>query len=526
MCVLPLSKSFNYQAIMTNFDPEGDFRDISVWERTAEAKASSTGMSAKIIAGVLFGGAGVAFGVELLGFVVAVWCVKSAWDASKNIGKRLRLVRDCGCTAFVLEEDELRTYVKQFGEKAVIEELIFVKDAGAELSPFAESWLKTCNKQLLPEKQPLILPQPKQQSKTPAVIIDSPATYDTNTQVEKWEERDHNFDIEEIIRNRVPNLFIVGLGRSGKGMLLANLLRQLQQLRRDCKVFLINGKDDPKEYGYFDGVVAVEKRLDCDAASALSVAEFIESGLNDYDAFVAKNSGGLLVVDEGTIIGAKLKTAKASHLLNNRVIGITSSGDSTGKNIWFVANSPYAGGNGTDLTALSQLTKIALVHKTNLGVNSDWKQAKIFKEFDVDKITELISKSEVERAIYYGGTSDWYSMKKLQNYSDFDRDTQTYIKDSNSANEKDKTTVNQTLEEQLKLSEHAQKILDWLVKKDSKDWIYYKNIGDNKRDNSFTMMLSRLDLLKDEFQLNDIFTELLEAEKIEVSDDDLGVRLL
>ena len=79
---------------MTNFDPQGDFKNIDQWEMLAERKASNTGMAAKIIGGVLVGGAGVAFGVELLGGIAAAWCVKSAWDASKSIGKRLRLVRD------------------------------------------------------------------------------------------------------------------------------------------------------------------------------------------------------------------------------------------------------------------------------------------------------------------------------------------------------------------------------------------------------------------------------------------------
>ncbi|NJM23786.1 MAG: hypothetical protein HC907_36895, partial [Richelia sp. SM1_7_0] len=338
------------------------------------------------------------------------------------IGKRLRLVRDCGCNAFVLDEDYFRTYVKQFGEQSVIEELKFVKEAGGELSPFAESWLRTCNKQLSPEKQPLALPEREQLEKIPHAISVTPRIPQINTQVEEWQNRDRSFDIEEIIRDRIPNLFIVGLGRSGKGMLLANLLRSIQRLRRDKKVFLINGKDDHKEYGYFDGVAAVEKRLNCDAASASAVAEFIEAALSDYDAFVAEHCGALLVIDEGTVIGAKLKSAKASNLLNDRVVGITSSGDSTGKNIWFCAQSPYAGGNGTDLTALSQLTKIALVHKSNLGVIADWKQAKIFRSFDTEKIAKLIDQSEVERAIYYGGTTEWYAMNKLVNYSAFDRD--------------------------------------------------------------------------------------------------------
>lgn len=496
---------------MTNFDPKGDFKDIEAWELIAENKACNSHMAARIIAGVFFGGVGIALGVELLGGIIAAWFLKSAWDATSSIGKRLSLVRDCGCNAFVLDESQFRTYVKQFGNESVKKELEFAEELGVELSPFAQNWLKTSTKQL-----------PGTEQQTPP--IQSEPKY-TTTKVDEWQEQ-QTFDVNEIIKERIPNLFIVGLGRSGKGMLLANLLRQLQKLRRDRKVFLINGKDDPKEYGYFDGVVAVEKRLDCDAASASAVAAFVEAALNDYDAFVSENSGGLLVVDEGTIIGAKLKTAKASNLLNNRVVGITSSGDSTGKNIWFVAQSPYAGGNGSDLTALSQLTKVGLVHKTNLGVISDWRQAKIFKTFNIDEITELINQSEVDRAIYYGGTPKWYSMSKLQNYSSFDRDTQTYIQDVKVAEDKDERETIKLLEEQFKLSDNAHKILEWLIKKNTKDWIYYKNVGENKRDNSFTMMLSRLDLLKDEYQLNDIFTELLEAGKIDISDDDLGVRLL
>lgn len=496
---------------MTNFDPKGDFKDIETWELIAENKACNSHMAAKIIAGVFFGGAGIALGVELLGGVIAAWFLKSAWDATSSIGKRLRLVRDCGCNAFVLDESQFRTYVKQFGDTAVTEELKFAQEVGAELSPFAQNWLRTSTEQL-----------PKTEQQTPPNQL---KPTDKTTKVDRWEEQ-QTFDINEIIKDRTPNLFIVGLGGSGKGMLLSNLLRQLQQLRSEQKIFLINGKDDSKEYGYFDGVVAVEKKLDCDSASASAVAEFIKAALTAYDAFVIENNGGLLVIDEGTIIGAKLKAASASNLINNRIVGIASSGDSTHKKIWFTANSPYAGGNGTDLTALSQLTKIALVHKTNLGVLSDWKQAKIFNKFNTEEITKLIDTSKVERAIYYGGTPKWYSMSKLQNYSAYDRDTQTYIQDIKTADNSNATIFIQPVEQQYQVSDNAQKILDWLEKRNSKEWFYYKSNEDNKRDTAFNMMLSRLGLLNDERELNDVFTELLEIEKIDISDDELGVRLL
>ena len=40
------------------------------------------------------------------------------------------------------------------------------------------------------------------------------------------------------------------------------------------------------------------------------------------------------------------------------------------------------------------------------------------------------------------------------------------------------------------------------------------------------MMLSRLGLLNDESALEDVFLELLETEKVDLSDDGVGIRLL
>jgi hypothetical protein len=44
-------------------------------------------------------------------------------------------------------------------------------------------------------------------------------------------------------------------------------------------------------------------------------------------------------------------------------------------------------------------------------------------------VEELAKKSECDRAIYWGGSATWYPMPKLENYSAFDRDTETYLKE-------------------------------------------------------------------------------------------------
>lgn len=434
---------------MTNFDPQGDYKDIEQWEGLAERKASQTGMAPKIIGGVLVAGAGVAFGVEILGGIAATWFVKSAWDAGRSIGQRLRLVRDCGCNAFVLDEGNFRTYVKQFGDETVYQELTFAKQAGAELSPFAESWLRTYGKQLTgsnPEQ--LALTQSVQTAVQQPVTVPSSAP-PTTTQVDVWNPASENeVDIVRHMTDRITNNFIVGIGGSGKGMLLANALREVKRKHPNKKIFLVNGKVDPKEAGYFDGIVDVEKPLHCESAKPQTVAAWFDAAMEAYDNFAVENNGALLVIDEGTIIGARLKTAKCTTL-TDKLIGITSCGGSTGKNVWFVAQTPFVGANGSDTSGISQLTPIVLVTSNNLSVVDSWKRASLFKKFDTEEIAELVNQSECNRAVYFGKTAQWYAMNKLTNYSAFDRDTGKMIGDVKTADSNNQDTVIQSLEKQF-----------------------------------------------------------------------------
>ncbi|MEO0844282.1 MAG: hypothetical protein AAF063_36240, partial [Cyanobacteria bacterium J06643_5] len=123
-------------------------------------------------------------------------------------------------------------------------------------------------------------------------------------------------------------------------------------------------------------------------------------------------------------------------------------------------------------------------------------------------------------------TAQWYSMQKLTNYSAFDRDKGKFISDIKVADIQNQDTVIQPTEPQIELSENAQKVLDWLESKEPGQWFYYRSSDKNKRDNAFTMMLSRLGLLNNESALEDIFLELLETENVDISDDGLGLKLL
>lgn len=436
---------------MTNFNRDGDIMPIEDWERLAEQKAASTGAAWRIIGALAAGGAGAALSFELLGLALGGYFIWSAYERIRQSGKNIKAVRDFGCIAHLLEEEELRSFDKQFGAAEVYDQLSFARDRGWELTKFADNWLNATERETTPTQTPIQevrsfgkkRPVATDVNNAPTRIQSSQPTV-VQTLVDVYNPTGNNsIDLIGELTNELNNLFIVGLGGSGKGMLTANALRAIKA-KHNRKIFLINGKNDPKETGYFEGVVDVEKKLHCESATPSAVADWFETAVAEYDQFAVENNGALLVMDEGTIIGARLKSAK-STALGDKLIGITSCGGSQGKNVWFIAQTPYVGANGGDLSSISQLTPIAIVSHKNLAVLDTWKRASIFKKFDGEEISKLVEASECLRAVYFGKNAQWYSMPVLNNYSAFNRDTGEIIGEIRQP----KTTVQQ-LEDSFK----------------------------------------------------------------------------
>ncbi len=421
---------------MTNFNPEGDFKDIETWEAIAQNKAGQTGVAAKVIGGILAGGVGVTLGVEILGGVVAAWLIKSAWDALGNAGKRLQVSRDMGCNAFVLDERLFRTYVRQFGKETVITELNLASDLGCKVSPFAQDWL---DQQLGDQTRKLTPTQEVKrisagvESETLHHAVNSPkikVTPSVKTITTTYDPMEYSrIDIIDEMTSHIQNIICIGQGGSGKGMLIANAIRAVKEHHHGKKIFVINGKDSIRELGYFEGVADVHEKLHCETAKPSTVAAWFENAIAKYHQFSQSNEGALLVIDEATIIGARLKAAKCDALVNV-VLGVCSCGDEQGKNVWICAQTPFAGAGGIDLTTISQMTSIVLVRVSGIGVLNQWKKSSLFSKIDATKITELAANSDCNRAVFWGGNDKWYSMPKLTNHSCFDRDTRTLIKDA------------------------------------------------------------------------------------------------
>lgn len=508
---------------MTRFDPKKNHKSPEDWSEEAYKITTQNNLQFHVIGGLVVSVLIAGATTPVTGGLVAAYALWTAWKKSGEIQRNQAAILDSGCIAQALEGDSFRDYLDQVGHDAVMAELKYAQNRELAISNDALDYIEdhgADTKQSLQPKQYQVNRDTAPQLQAPVV----------NTRVATYNPHDqYSIDIVSEMTDRIQNIFGVGQGGSGKGMLLANACRAVKAKHPGKKIFLIDGKDDPKEHEYFDGIVDAKRRLHCETAKPSKVAEWFEDAIARYDKFAAENNGALLVIDEGTIIGARLKEAK-SNALNDKIIGITSCGGSMGKNIWVFAQTPFAGAGGTNLTSLSQMTKVVIVRGDAVGVLDEWKRAAIFRKFDPQEVDKLARNSECNRVVYWGGSASWYSMPKLVNYSAYDRDTETYIKDvvapTTIQNLEDSfkasNNISEEVNKQSELSVPAQKVLEWLQANRANQWVKYKGVD---RDQSFINLARKHGYTSQESIFDELITELIVIETIDL-DETTGAILI
>ena len=228
-------------------------------------------------------------------------------------------------------------------------------------------------------------------------------------------------DIVKAIASPIRNCILFGIGGSGKGMLVANALRKIKRENPGRKIFYIDPKNEPGEYGYTDGIVDVVRRKTCYGCCPEEICDWMDEVLDEYRDWANLQSESLLVIDEGSTLGDAAKKCKNTRI-GTLILHTASLGGASRKNVWLLAQSPYVGALGLELSATSQITAIALISDQNTNVLQQWKRSPILEMVDLDIVRKLIKESPVNRAVFFGGDSKWYSMPSLPNYSEIDRD--------------------------------------------------------------------------------------------------------
>jgi hypothetical protein len=437
----------------------------------------------------------------LAGLMTGAWALHHHISRGKKRQENIAAIIENGCVAHILEGTNFKRYSRQVGAIALERELKFASDMGLEFSADAEEYLDAIQKKSIN-------------------LVDSAPLATISSQIEEFSPEID--DIVSLMSERVSNSFIVGIAGSGKGMLIANVMRAIKSKHPTLKIFFVDPKNDPKEHGYTNGVADKIMRHKCETEEPEVVCEWINKCFKDFDEYAKGGERTLLVLDEGTVLANKLKIVKSTILLD-RLNSLISLGDSTGKNVFFLAQSPFVGANGIDLSSSSQMVTIAIVSDENRGSLAQWKRSSILKS--LRNLDELISKSPVKRAFYFGKTDKWYPMPKLINFSDYNRDTRKVARtveglDYETKRKEFEAIFNEQIQPESKelikgLSKNASIILSWLTQHRFNQWVKFK--GKEERDMTFINFLSDKSIKLEE--RDKIIEELVKLKKIILSSD-------
>ena len=231
------------------------------------------------------------------------------------------------------------------------------------------------------------------------------------------------------IAKRLVSMTVVGVPGAGKGMFVSNLLRQVRQHHPQFHIFVMEGKGDTKEAGYWQEVADDIRSIKGLEESPVDIVAWINGCLEDFKAISGPK---LLVFDEVTYL-YKVWQATDKNGFNDYIqykIGLSSMGDSLDNYIWEIGQVSNAKDLGVTAGIRSLFKPIAIVS------NHDRRAANALlgtefvplPEDGKKAVMQMCDLSECGRAVYDYVNDCWQPMPELENLSGFDRDTRSFSK--------------------------------------------------------------------------------------------------
>jgi hypothetical protein len=98
--------------------------------------------------------------------------------------------------------------------------------------------------------------------------------------------------------------------------------------------------------------------------------------------------------------------------------------------LWGISQNAHVSGLGMDGGDRTMFIPVFIVDARNISASEGILKAQMIpsdKKLSSTQIQQLCNKSEIGRAIFFGGNNQWYPMPKLENYSGFDRDNRKFL---------------------------------------------------------------------------------------------------
>lgn len=233
----------------------------------------------------------------------------------------------------------------------------------------------------------------------------------------------------EQVAQRLVSMTVVGVPGAGKGMFVSNLLRLVRQHHPRLHIFVMEGKGDAKEAGYWQGVANDIRSIQGLDESPISLVAWINGCLEDFKAITGSK---LLIFDEVTYLYKVWQTTEKESFEDyiQYKIGLSSMGDSLQNYIWEIGQVSNAKDLGVTAGIRSLFKPIAIVSNHDRRAANALLGTKFvpLPEDGKKAVMAMCDRSTCGRAVYDYVNDCWQPMPQLKNLSGFDRDTRSFAK--------------------------------------------------------------------------------------------------
>ena len=252
------------------------------------------------------------------------------------------------------------------------------------------------------------------------------------------------------IAQRLVSMTVVGVPGAGKGMFVSNLLRLVREHHPSLYIFVMEGKGDRKEAGYWREVANTIRSIQGLDESPVNIVAWINGCLDDFKAIAGPK---LLIFDEVTYL-YKVWQATDKEGFEDYIqykIGLSSMGDSLENYIWEIGQVSNAKDLGVTAGIRSLFKPIAIVSNHDRRAANALLGTKFvpLPEEGKKAVMQMCDRSACGRAVYDYVNDCWQAMPTLPNLSGFDRDTRSFADQQPPAPEASEPDIRADLERLL-----------------------------------------------------------------------------
>lgn len=263
-----------------------------------------------------------------------------------------------------------------------------------------------------------------QESPTPPPTVEVPAAAIGNYQPSP----STHFSVSQSFAATLRSMFVLGCPGVGKGLIISIAWREVKKLFPDLIVYVIDPKNSEREKGYWEGVdyhngLSVDSLL----ISRPDKATWLRDRLVEFDSLPSPK---LLIVDELVALSKNLgsypDSKEAYTTLTDYAVSIVSSGQSEGRFVWLITQSPNLSTlkiDGGDATIFPGV----LLYRDGID-NEAWLKSTArctlgsAVTIDPDEIFRAASNSPRRAIAFDTRQKKWQSVPALENHSGFNRD--------------------------------------------------------------------------------------------------------